>query len=195
MARPNRPRAIGGEENLALRIAAEREQRCLSYEALAQAMTERGCPIQKSALQKIEKGKPRRGIKVDELIALADVFDVEVQDLLTDMELIRKRHLQQVVARLDPAEDSLIQAVTDVMQVWIDFWELAADDPDGWEYVTNHWFGGIAEDEVTSAVLVNAPPGFDEAPFREGLLALGAMVRETAASLVEASLNADAEED
>jgi hypothetical protein len=62
MPRPNAPREIRerGEANLARRLEYERTSRGLSYEALARAMADAGCPIQGSALYRIEKGDPPR---------------------------------------------------------------------------------------------------------------------------------------
>lgn len=82
MPRPNPPRSLQSEDNLAQRIAYEREQRGLTYEGLAQRLTDVGCPIQGSAIYKIEKGMPRRRIVVDELVALGKVFYLEITDLL-----------------------------------------------------------------------------------------------------------------
>jgi transcriptional regulator with XRE-family HTH domain len=78
----NPPRSMTGEKNLADRIAFERELRHWSYEALAQRMTEIGCPMNQSAIYKIEKGEPRRRITVDELLAFAQVLELDVQELL-----------------------------------------------------------------------------------------------------------------
>jgi len=87
--RPNPTRALHAEENLARRIAHEREQRGWTYEGLATRLTEAGCPIQGSAIYKIEKGAPRRRISVDELVALSKVFDVDIADLLISVEIIQ----------------------------------------------------------------------------------------------------------
>jgi transcriptional regulator with XRE-family HTH domain len=87
MPRPNAPRSIASEQNLARRIAYERERQGMSYAGLAQRMTEHGCAIDQSALYKIEKANPPRRITVDELVALAQVFETTVDDLLLPPEL------------------------------------------------------------------------------------------------------------
>lgn len=81
MARPNLPRTVMVERHLAGKIAYERRRRELTYEALARLLTDAGCPIQASAIQKIEKGGRR--IVVDEAVAFAMVFDVSLKDFLT----------------------------------------------------------------------------------------------------------------
>ncbi len=73
------------EALLAERVAALREENAWSYEGLAKRMTDVGCPIQPSALFKIETetaDRPRRRIVVDELVALSKVFNVSVESLV-----------------------------------------------------------------------------------------------------------------
>ena len=83
MPRPNPLRSLDSEDNLARRIAYERERRGWTYESTAKRMTDAGCPIQGSAIYKIEKGNPRRRISVDELVAFSTIFDAEISDLLS----------------------------------------------------------------------------------------------------------------
>ena len=128
MARQNGPRSIGGEANLAERIAYERESRGLSYEVLAKKMTEAGCSIQGSAIFKIEKGEPRRRITVDELLAFARVFEVEVENLLTPMDILRKEWSRQRVRDLDEAERALYEACGPLFDLWVDIWRQVAVD-------------------------------------------------------------------
>lgn len=78
------------EDHLAQRIELERRKRKMSYEGLAQRVTEAGCPIQPSAIHKIEKGNPRRRITVDEAIAYAEVFGIPIEELLVPPLLASK---------------------------------------------------------------------------------------------------------
>jgi transcriptional regulator with XRE-family HTH domain len=101
MPRPNRPRAIAGETALARRVAREREKRDLSYEALAIQMKRHGCPINASALYRIEKGdnqtgKPRR-ITVDELMGFAAVFNIPVERLLEAPEVAARQDFVELI--------------------------------------------------------------------------------------------------
>lgn len=82
MPRPNKPRDIEAEEVLAERIQFEREQRGWNYESLARRMTGVGCPINQSAIYKIEQSQPRRRITVNELVAFAKVFETTVDQLI-----------------------------------------------------------------------------------------------------------------
>lgn len=91
MPRPNKPRAVAYEEQLAQRIRVEREARDLTYERLAEKMTEAGCPIQGSAIFKIEKGDPPRRITVNELMAFSQVFGIRVPELLVSAELASRK--------------------------------------------------------------------------------------------------------
>ena len=84
MPRPNPGRTLFAEQHLADRIAIEREARGLTYEQLAQRMADVGCPIQPSAIYKIEKAEPRRRITVDELLAFSQVFGATMASLVSD---------------------------------------------------------------------------------------------------------------
>jgi transcriptional regulator with XRE-family HTH domain len=82
LPRPNPAGNLDDEANVASRIALERERHGWSYESLAKLMTEMGVPLQGTAIFRIEKGRPRRSIKVNELVGFARVFEVEVSDML-----------------------------------------------------------------------------------------------------------------
>ena len=97
MPRPNAPRTMTYESNLARRIEHERERRDWTYERLAQRMTEAGCAIHSSAIFKIVKGQPPRKITVDEFMAFAEVFDLEPDDLLLPPELALTEELRTLV--------------------------------------------------------------------------------------------------
>lgn len=82
MPRPNRNRTIPAEDALAARIIVERTARAWTYADLADAMTGVGCPIQASAIYKIEKGEPRRRVTVNELAALSEVWAIPMDRLV-----------------------------------------------------------------------------------------------------------------
>ena len=82
MPRPNQERTIGAESALAFRIESERGARGWSLATLAEEMTAVGCPIDASAIYKIEKGSPRRRITVDELAALSRVWAIPMDRLV-----------------------------------------------------------------------------------------------------------------
>lgn len=86
MPRPNPNRALVVEEALARRIGEMRVAHGWSYEGLAKRMADAGCPIQPSAIYKIEKADPPRRITVSEVVAFAEVFDEPIEELLSVTE-------------------------------------------------------------------------------------------------------------
>jgi len=100
--RPNPLRTLAsGEENLASRIARERQRRGWSYEGTAARMTQAGCPIQGSAIYKIEKGSPRRRVSVDELVAFAEIFEITLPGMLEPadpVDILIAKGVQQAIA-------------------------------------------------------------------------------------------------
>jgi transcriptional regulator with XRE-family HTH domain len=137
MPRPNRPRTIGREVNLAERIAVERERLGLTYEGLARLMTEAGCPVDKSAIYRIEKGEPRRKVSVDELVALMDVFELSFDELMMPMELVNQKRGQELAAKMRDADDQLDEAAANLVETLIEFLRLGQESPEMSEYVTN----------------------------------------------------------
>jgi transcriptional regulator with XRE-family HTH domain len=97
MPRPNQPRTLGTERTLARRVRWEREGKGMTYEGLAGRMAAAGCAIQPSALYKIEKNDPPRRITVDELVALAQVFEVSIPELLLPHEVVADRDLRRLL--------------------------------------------------------------------------------------------------
>lgn len=81
------PRPGRAEAMAARRIEWERKRpgRNWSREELARRMTEAGCPLNQSAIQKIEHGVPRRTISLDEALAFAEVFGLGDLDELWSM--------------------------------------------------------------------------------------------------------------
>ncbi len=72
---------------MARRIAFERKQRDWTTEALAKRMTDAGCPINQSAIWKIENGEPRRRISFDEAAGFAKVFEMPLEELAVAPEI------------------------------------------------------------------------------------------------------------
>ncbi len=110
MPRPNIGRHVGSEEIAAQRIQQEREARGWTLESIARRMRDVGCPINTSAIHKIESGNPRRKPTVDDLVALSIVFDISVENLISNSELLsaRLRHLSsRLMAALDEESRAL----------------------------------------------------------------------------------------
>lgn len=93
MARPNQPRKVFAEDNLAARITYERNKRGWSASELARRMTDAGCPLQPSAITKIETQTPRRRIVVDEFIAFCTVFGLSRDEMLAPIEMAYEERL------------------------------------------------------------------------------------------------------
>lgn len=107
----NPPRALASEGNLARRVAFERERLGMTYDGLAKRVTEAGCPIQGSAIYKIERGDPPRRITVDELIGFSRVFDIAPEDLLVPTEVVADRALMDAMDDLAKAQLDLEAAI------------------------------------------------------------------------------------
>lgn len=80
------PFSIDTEARLAREIERLRTEAEMSYGELSRRMAEAGCPMDRSSLQKIEKGDPPRKITVNELMAFSLVFEVPVTALLDSVD-------------------------------------------------------------------------------------------------------------
>ena len=115
---------IGTTEDVAQRVERERLRRGLSYRALAEAMAEHGCPIQPSALQRLECGysgsdkRPKLG--TDELAALCRVFEISPDDMLTPIEMVGQVHALRLL-------DTLSTATRDIWILGQALWEAVCD--------------------------------------------------------------------
>lgn len=118
MPRPNPLRALQSEDNLARRVAYERERRGWSYEGTAKRLTDAGCPIQSSAIFKIEKGEPRRRITVDELVGFARVFELDVEDLLIPANVILTEAVREQIAVAGEAYAAAVDAARRFVTAW-----------------------------------------------------------------------------
>lgn len=77
-------REPGVEDFARRRIRFEREKRDWSTAELARRVTAAGCRMNQSAIWAIESAEPRRAIRLDEADALAKVFDLTLDELMTD---------------------------------------------------------------------------------------------------------------
>ena len=82
----------------------------MTYEGLAARMTRAGCPINASALYKIEKADPPRRITVDELVSLRKVFEMELADLVVDPYIAASGKLRVLFEATLDAHDAASQA-------------------------------------------------------------------------------------
>lgn len=130
MPRPNQPRTLQSEQNLARRIAHERERRGWTYEGTAKRMTDAGCAIQPTAIYKIEKADPPRRISVDELVGFSQVFDVALEELLLPPELAAEKEVQRLALTWTAARAAADQAKEAERAAWATLRQYAIDHPD-----------------------------------------------------------------
>jgi transcriptional regulator with XRE-family HTH domain len=107
------PRLPGAEDMVARRIAYERKRRGWSNAELARRMTDAGCPINQSAIQKIEHGTPRRTISLDEAHALVEVFGLK---RIEDLERVPEELVHEDLRVFVEGADSLREDVRTLLQ-------------------------------------------------------------------------------
>ena len=185
MPRPNPGRSIASEANLAKRIAFERESRELSYEGLAALMTEHGCAMRGSEIYKIEKGDPPRRVTVDELVALAHVFDVSLDELLTPIELIEERHAKELIEELNRVTDQLVDTALRLFNMWTDYLVLSRNNPELHEYVEHHWEAAAEGPYPVAAITVDGETASDDARLHEATYRLSDAIRALSSEFIE----------
>ncbi|MBD0740552.1 helix-turn-helix domain-containing protein [Streptomyces sp. CBMA29] len=109
------------EGNAAARIALERETRGWSTTELAARMTKAGIPMNQTAVWRMENGKPRRKITLDEALGFARVFELPLEELMSPpldgIDLEGRRFVQEAVEAFyecRDAQDHLHRAVTTI---------------------------------------------------------------------------------
>lgn len=112
MPRRNAARRVQAEEHVARNLHLLRTGKGWSYVALSRRLAQVGCPMNHTAIFKIEKGSPRRRISVDELAAFSIVFDRSLDDLVADPVL---RSNTELVAKINEWR-TLVAAQRDVME-------------------------------------------------------------------------------
>ncbi len=130
MPRPNPPRAVAEEEHLAERIAYERERLGMSYEGLAKRMTDLGCPINQSALYKIEKGSPRRRITYAEAVTLARVFELSLEELSVPPALALNTEVTELLRKWEECRDSISTLGAELMRIQSEIVAVVKAHPD-----------------------------------------------------------------
>ena len=103
MPKTTQRRTVNTELALARRIAYERQLRGWSYEGLAVRMAQVGCPIDQSAVYKIEKHDPPRRITVDELVGFGAAFGVPIQELLLPPHVVAQAAVSAALDRVNEA--------------------------------------------------------------------------------------------
>lgn len=98
------------EGNAAARIALEREVRGWSTTELADRMTKAGVTMNQTAVWRIENGKPRRKITLDEALGFSRVFEIPLEELMSPpqegIDLDGRRAVQEAVEAFYEARDA-----------------------------------------------------------------------------------------
>jgi transcriptional regulator with XRE-family HTH domain len=111
------PRPIGAEEMVARRVEYERKRRGWSNAELARRMTDFGCPINQSAIQKIEHGSPRRTISLDETLAFMYVFGLSLETLQSPPEEVIGAEVARFIQEMYEAGDQALLLLTRVNEL------------------------------------------------------------------------------
>ncbi|MHB9759895.1 helix-turn-helix domain-containing protein [Streptomyces sp. BYX5S] len=85
------------ENHVADRIRTEREVRAWSTAKLAEEMTKAGHPINQSAIWRIESGKPRRRVNLDEALGFCKVFDLPLDELTSPPGRLMNAQVRRLV--------------------------------------------------------------------------------------------------
>lgn len=118
MPKPKQPRQVQHERHLADRIREEREARGWTLDRLAQRMTDAGCPMDRSAIYRIESGDPPRRITVDEAVTFANVFEVDLRVLLMPAGVAKNKEAAKLWRRygeLSRRKDALSRQLREVL--------------------------------------------------------------------------------
>jgi transcriptional regulator with XRE-family HTH domain len=98
------------EGNAAARVALERETRGWSTTELAARMTKAGVAMNQTAVWRIENGKPRRKITLDEALGFARVFELPLEELMSPplegIDLEGRRIVQEAVEAFYESRDA-----------------------------------------------------------------------------------------
>lgn len=150
------------EGNLATRIEFERNKRGWSYETLSKELGWAGCAIAVSSLNGIEKGEPRRRVRVNEMYAFAQVFGLLAADLVAPPSTYRGVELAE---RLDEYLAAVSRGRT--LQLEMEQAERAIADrlaglsPEERDAVISGWVAshGSGADASSAAASVLSRPG------------------------------------
>jgi transcriptional regulator with XRE-family HTH domain len=86
---------LSGEANVAVRIKLEREARGWSTNALSDRLNEAGFEMNPSGVWRIENGKRR--INLDEAIGFAEVFGLDLRNLVGPPQLAAKARAMELI--------------------------------------------------------------------------------------------------
>lgn len=142
---------LASENALALRIADERKRRGLSQEDLArrvEAVLGGGFP--QSAISKIEKGRGRRAITVDEALAFSRVLDLPLSELLMPPRLVALHHLRESLMAISHFVSQRATEERDIASIIDSTVELIEEHPEVLDELRALHEAGAGSDRSTS---------------------------------------------
>jgi hypothetical protein len=93
-------------------------------------MTRLGCPINASAIYKIEKADPPRRITVDELVGFSRAFEISVEDLLLPPEIASRTELRALFLHWEGARNESGRAAAAEESAWSALREFVDKNPE-----------------------------------------------------------------
>jgi len=115
------------------RIAYERDQRGWSRTELSNRLSIVGCDLKEQDLYNIESpppGRPPRVVKVDELAALAEVFEMQIPNLLTAPSTYLSGKAARIVEEMGERRIELVKAYKELDALFKQAFMLMPNDPD-----------------------------------------------------------------
>lgn len=138
VARPIKGRTVGAEKNVAEWIRQEIESGNWTYSRLAKRMAEVGCPIQTTALYKVVDSDSPRAIRVDELVALAEVLGVSTSELVEGPDKSQARKVRELAVEQSRYMSELEDLGLLFHSSLIKTFTLLAKDPELKDYWSNY---------------------------------------------------------
>jgi len=132
------------------RIRYERERRGWSTAELARRVTEAGYRINQSSVWAIESGEPRRKISLGEAVAFANVFDLDLDELMTVPDERREsfQALLQIVRGMNELKADSLDLLVRVRGSVDDLQALRAAAMPALEYLDQAGLGPIPSDDL-----------------------------------------------
>ncbi|MFI9580459.1 helix-turn-helix domain-containing protein [Streptomyces sp. NPDC052236] len=147
---------LSGEENVAVRIKLEREARGWSTTNLSDRLNEAGFEMNPSAVWRIENRKRR--INLDEAIGFAEVFGVELRNLVGPPQLAAKARAMELIDAVVDAFRQTQRSNAAYTKARDAFDAYLAEHPDIREEAEVMVSNAIAEASVSHLMQTYGPP-------------------------------------
>lgn len=151
---------LSGEENAAVRIKLERDKRGWSTTTLSERLNEAGFDMNPSAVWRIENRKRR--LNLDEAIGFAEVFGVDLRNLIGPPRLAAKARAMELIDVVVGAHQETQRANAAFTRARDALDAYLVDHPDIREEADVMVSNAIAESVMrTNAAIYGPPPGED----------------------------------